>query len=308
MRAISLSQVKGLFEKNFSHLNAEYWSRPIFEYLQSGLTDGGAVGGLETGNEQQVFSLAWEAALWQHLCKLGYAPSNRTTKKGQSGPDFLVESNGQKIWIEAVAPVGGDDFEWEEGELGVRFRNVNGNARILGCASSIKQKMEHRRIKEVVGADECLVVAVHVRNLAGEFGGLGQSGFPVVAEALFPIGAKGYSVPTARHPISMAAWSPKPFILNRNDSDVLCDVFASDRGAHISAVLQAHHWDVFGISLSDLSLIHNPFAANPLPCHVLGARREFVAFEERGWQLTELLDKAAPNPAPRAVANPLREG
>jgi hypothetical protein len=251
----------------------KHFAELLAEYAESGLSAPNLVAEIETEDEGKLWSNIWEAMLYRHLHSTDYTLRNLSKASGQHGPDFGIDHNGRTIWIDAVVPSPeGIPADWLEpprpGEK-IRVRTKPDSERVLRCTSAVvdkRAKFEKDRAKGIVGPNDCTVIAVNICRLSDiDPDGNGISLFPLVMEAVLPIGPVGVPIsrdgkqagPAQNIPrfsvkkssgreiytdsfldpvfsnVSAAAGSPKPptreGIDSLDDSQSACDQFPADR-------------------------------------------------------------------------------
>jgi hypothetical protein len=259
----------------------------LCEYVESGLSPPHLVAEIETGDDGKFWSCIWEAMLYRHLRANGYAVRNTVRASGQQGPDFCVEHQGQRIWIEATVPApDGIPADWlAPPRSGVVVVKSKPDAeRVLRCTSAIvdkRDKFAEYRAKGIVGDDDCTVIAVNICRLSSwDFDGSGISQLPLVMEALFPVGPLGVPVSLEGEPKGPAQHTTRLSVRKRSGVEIGTGFFLDLNFASVSAVIQGHQQDMFGRDLI-LATVHNPLATRKLPTALFGIGKEFVA-EEHG--------------------------
>jgi hypothetical protein len=259
----------------------------LVAYAESGLSPPHLLTELETVLEGKLWSCVWEALLHRHLCSLGYEPRNLSSASGQNGPDFCVEHEGRKIWIEAIVPspegIPKEDLDApSSGEIVLRMKRDK--ERVLRCTSAIcdkQKKFSEYLTKGIVGANDCTIIAVNICRLSyWDPDGLGISQLPLVTEAVFPIGPLGFQINSAGKLDGPPQHQTRDVLNKPNGSEIKTDNFLDIQFANISAVMQGHRKDMIRDGLI-LSTVHNPLARNPMQTGLFGIDGEFVA-EERG--------------------------
>jgi len=95
-------------------------------------------------------------------------------------------------------------------------------------------------------------------------------------EALFPIGKLAVPIAPDGGVLGPSQNLPRWEIRKPSGSVVPTGNFLDPAFANVSAVVQSHQKDMCEKPLV-ISVMHNRLATNPLPRHILGASREFVA-------------------------------
>lgn len=254
----------------------------LTEYADSGVGPPHLVAEIETADENKLWSYIWEAMLYRHLRSSGYDVRGSSTVLRQHGPDFCIDVSGRVVWIEATvpAPTGiPPDYlaPLRSGE--VRFRKKLDVERVLRCSSIIADKQKkfvEYREKGIVGAGDCTLIAVNICRLEEfDFDGNGISQYPLVMEALFPLGP--IAVPISPDGAMGDAQNIPRYTLRKTSGiDVPGALFFTPEFANVSAVVQGYQREMLEGKLI-LSTAHNPVCTNPLPRGVLAPCKEFVA-------------------------------
>ena len=226
--------------------------------------------------------------LARYLVQLGYDVSSR-----DAGPDFLIEHQGQLIWIEAVcpSPVGLPD-EWinpSQLDEGPRVFSVPHESMLLRWTSALKEKKDKlmgTNTKEgylgkgIVNEDDAYIIAISACQLGlglNTYQGISQ--YPYAVEAVFPIGPyeivldrETLNTSEVRHQYRPAIAKPK------TGAEVSTDNFLAPDYEGVSAVIGTNA----GINAAcgdawPLVHVHNPNARNPIPKGILGGEEEFFA-------------------------------
>ncbi|WP_306260993.1 hypothetical protein [Pararhizobium sp. IMCC21322] len=240
------------------------------------------------GEPHHFFPRVWEMVLARHLVQLGYDVSSK-----DAGPDFLIEHNGQRIWIEAVcpSPVGLPD-EWinpMRPDEGSRLFSVPHEAMLLRWTSALKEKndklvgaknKEGYLEKGIVDEDDAYIIAISACQLGmGLLTYRGISQYPFAVEAVFPIGPyeivldrETFSTTEVRHQYRPAIAKPK------TGAEVSTDNFLDSDYKGVSTVIGTNA----GINAAcgaawPLAHVHNPNARNPIPKGILEGAEEFFA-------------------------------
>lgn len=283
------------------HTYRNHFGELLIQYAKSGLGQKNLVSEIETADEGRFQSYVWEAMLYRYLCDLGYELLTPQANSEKGGPDFCVNYQGQKIWIEAVVPSPeGIPREWlnppTKGQPTVR--SMPDKERVLRCTSAIKDKKDKfvkYKMKNIVGKDDFTVIAVNICRLSDyDIDGRGISQLPLVMEALFHIGRLAAPITPEGKPDGPLQHIPRYTVKKANGRDVETGLFLDKKFLSVSAVIQGHQKDMHERPLI-LSVVHNPRARTGLPTGLFGAHKEFVA-EDNGdeYIIQDILDR---NPA-----------
>lgn len=234
-----------------------------------------------------------------------------------SGPDFLLEVGGKRLWIEVICPTpAGVPVDWLQIQVN-KVTSMPHEAILLRWTSAIKEKSEKLvgsldgnvsgyLERGVVSHNDIYVIAVNGCQLRhGPFTALyGISQFPYAAEAVFPIGP--YQIHIDRETLKTVGHGHQQrFTIQKpNGASVPSHVFLDLRYRSVSAVwaVDFNGYGVIG-NPEPSALIHNPNAANPLPHGFLLVDDEFAATSVSE---DELLFRRI-GPTEKGMANPTHD-
>lgn len=267
--------------------------------------------GLADRNAEQRLCSADDGIFWQQLSEVLLADQLRKAGlpllHAAAGPDFLIEVDGQRTWVEVICPTpAGIPAEWlaptpEFPEI--RVRTLPDEAVLLRWTSAIKEKAEKllgtadgRRAgylaKGIVAPEDAYVVAINGRLLRGDWPDIiGISQYPFAAEATLCVGP--YEVRLNRETLETVGegLQHRPTVLNANGAPVPADTFFDPRFAPVSAIWAT---DVDENLIFDqrrpMAIVHNPIASRPLPVGLLPAQQEYVAVPDGDRYLLETRD------------------
>lgn len=263
-------------------------------YLSSNLGDSNAEQNLVSDSHYRYWQQLSEVLLADQLMRSEICPIHK-----KEGPDFLIEHEGKRIWIEVITPEPtGIPDEWINNVFGEAF-SVPHQEILLRWTSAIKEKTykclgdsekNHSSQggylrKGVVGDDDAYVIAVNGRLLRrgpGIFSELlGISQFPYAVEATFCIGPLQIHINRTTLETIGVNHEQRVLIPKPNGSTVPANMFLTPQFGPVSAI-----WAVDideGLALNqpgDMVVVHNPHAINPIPRNFLPAHSEYVAVEE----------------------------
>lgn len=295
-------RIDAVLRKRFpnNEVAPSHFGELLCEYLDSGLAPPHMVSEIETGDEGKLWSNIWEAMLYRHLVALCYKPRNSVKAAGQNGPDFCIEHDGVTIWIEAVVPAPeGINPEWlEPRQKGVIKAGTKPHEQMLLRATSAindkRRKFDDYRAKGIVGAHDCTVVAVNINRLSDhDIDGHGISRYPLVMEAVFPIGPLAVPITPDGRQTGPAQNMARFSVTNAKGATVHTDFFLDRQFAGVSAVVQGYQKGAYQRPLV-LYTVHNPLATNALPRGLLGVYKEYVAEENGdGYNVTDITAKTS---------------
>ena len=237
-------------------------------FTQWRLAKGNFVADLISGDDTKLFQRLWEMVLASHLTEQGF-----DIRSNDPGPDFSFEIDGKKVWIEATAP---EPIGLSEKWLSQRGANRVPDEQILlrwtNALSVKKEKFLEYRRKGIVQNNDICVIAIN-GHLLGEPRGISQ--LPYAVEAVFPTGPLAVSFNKRTSERSDLYNSERWYVRKPSGADVPTDSFLNQTNRYISAVVGCSScWK--GLSLFEMSIVHNPFAENRFPPKRFGADLEYV--------------------------------
>jgi hypothetical protein len=258
------------------------------DFIKSGLADPNFTKELCSGSENRFWSRVSEALLAARLKKIGLTlePSYG------GGPDFSVDDNRRKIWIEVICPEPtGLPLDWMEPEMG-KVISFPHERILLRWTSAIKEKADKLLgsldgtvkgyiEKGIVASGEAYVIAVNGRQLRSghSFPQLhGISQFPFAVEAVFAVGP--YQMTIDRNTLKQtgAGHEHRPLISKPKGAPVPAYTFLDGRFQPISAIWAVDIDGTSAIGNSEpMAVVHNPNAVNPISTGLLPAHNEYVA-------------------------------
>lgn len=233
-----------------------------------------------------------EVLLAYQLIKAGIQLVHEST-----GPDFLVEQDGKRIWIEVITPEPNsipDEWVNHVSETVVTFPH---ESILLRWTAAIKEKAEklNRYLESrLVKPEDAYVIAVNGRLLRG-FGGRfpephGISQFPFAVEATFSVGPFGIKIDPKTLKSVGSGHQDRPFIAKSNGAQVPADTFLDPKFSTISGIWAVDVDESLLLGTpGPMIVVHNPNAITPIPRNLLPAHSEYVA-TDRGehYQLDRL--------------------
>ncbi|PPJ49149.1 hypothetical protein C0075_00785 [Rhizobium sp. KAs_5_22] len=251
-----------------------------------------------------------EFMYWQQLSEvlLGYqlGEAGITFTHQAAGPDFLIEREGRRIWVEVITPTPtGIPANWLAPAEINGVRDFPHEQILLRWTAAIKQKAEvllGQRGQHagylgggIVGADDCYVIAVNARLLRG-YGGTfteltGISQWPFAVEATLAIGPLQVRINRDTLESSEPEHQQRYVIHKPVGQPVPADTFLDERFAPISAIWAA---DIDEMTLLDrpasMVVVHNPRATHTLPLGLLPAQEEYRAavLDDEHYQLERI--------------------
>ena len=238
----------------------------------------------ETEFRKDFFARLWEMHLACALVENGFS----LIKPPGCGPDVLVKE--PRVWIEAVTatsgkgnnrvpkPIEGVAMSFPQDKIILR----------LTAALSEKQKKVKKYIERgIVANDEPIIVAINSAGISSS--DIEQTlEVPMIVKGVFGVGDLYFKVPimgSSGEPSS--GYHLQPSRKNANGSEVPMNNFLSRHYECISAVifcpLSVHHSRrPYG---RNFYVVHNPFAAAPLPLGAFPVGREYWAEKDEDGNL-----------------------
>lgn len=287
----------------------EYLAHACETFVASGRADPKFLIELSSPEEHKFWASISEALVHQLL----FTHSFGNRKNPGHGPDFLIQNGSQRIWIEVTCPEPTDLPEnWKEAAWG-EASSVPHDLVLLRWTSAIKSKAnaligDTARGKAgylqtgIVGPNDAYVIAVNACRLRhGPFPGiLGISQFPYAAEATLPIGPYALQIDSKSLQVVDRGHQYRPFLLNKNNSEVSTKLFFDPQYNGISAIwaLDLNGSSAIG-NTEPIALVHNPNATNPVPIAFLPSQTEYtVMIGENEFSISNQPGKSPPAPNP----------
>ncbi len=208
------------------------------------------------------------------LMDAGFTP----IKLADEGPEFFVELDGRRVWIEAIAPRGGHGPDKVlEFPPGTAF-NVPTEQVLLRYTHALAEKRTKylRDVeKGIVRSDDSYVVAINCREIPhARYGGV----IPYALQAFLPFGplTADYDLQTGK--IINRYFTKRESISKLKGTKIPTTAFLDPSYACISAIIHsavdaANAPVVFG---EDLFILHNPIASRPIPTATFSRWRQYV--------------------------------
>lgn len=206
--------------------------------------------------------------VWEMYCTVMMLEAGFKISSKDEGPDVRIETLGDPIWIECVAPnVGKEGNEVPSTTFG-SFRAVPTKEMLLRMSGALKEKHEKYLgyLGNIVGERDPYVIALNRSAMDNA-----EFDMPLILRALFGIGDLTVEVPV---PFSGKIKDVKTYhvkrdsIKNKNNCPVSMNFFEKPKHAGVSAVIYTKT-DVLTQPKNQLGgdciLVRNPLAKNPLP-------------------------------------------
>jgi hypothetical protein len=254
-------------------------------YLSAGLGDDDAENRLSSPQDAIYWQQLSEVMIARELAQHGLAPLRR-----RDSPDFLVEHEGHRIWIEVICPEPrGVPSDWLDRPTGQAI-SLPHEEILLRWTSAIKEKFEKLTgkpekvgtgyiAKGVVKPSDRYVIAVNGRLLRGAFPQITDiSQYPFAVEATLAVGPWAMRINVATQDVVDTGLQHRPMLPKPNGSPVPADTFFDPRYTPVSAV-----WAVdFDVAVlfarpQPSILVHNHASTNRVRAGLLPVQSEYVA-------------------------------
>lgn len=266
-------------------------------YLDKGLGVDNVASRLRCKNDATYWQQLSEVLVARELDRIGLALARQP-----EGPDFLIEHQGRRIWIEVICPEPkGIPDQWLNMPLDTStVIDLPHEAILLRWTAAIKEKFEKLAgrpgrpgsgylANNVVGPEDAYVIAVNGRLLRDRFPQLaGISGFPFAVEATLAVGPYAVSIHRQRMEIVSRGHQHRPAVTNHNGASVAANTFFDPAYAPVSAVWALDFDEnVLFADRRPCILVHNPNATNPVRSGLLPVLFEYSAtFGTDGYAVT----------------------
>lgn len=261
-------------------------------------------GRLRSRDDDSYYQTLSELLIANELLTAGFALRRR---EQEGGPDFLIEHENERIFIEVICPSPtGIPREFLNLQKGTAY-TVPHEQILLRWTAALKEKYE-----KLVGNNErgltgyldrgwvtdrdIYVIAINGRRLAYHrdlsFTGITQR--PYAVEAVFPVGPLQVTLDTTTAEIRHTEHQYRPVIAKPNGGRVPTSAFLNEEFAAISAIwaaaidetiaVQGHRNDKL------LSVVHNPLATRGVRQKLLPSQSEFFVqpISEDTYKLREI--------------------
>jgi type I restriction enzyme S subunit len=285
-----MTNVRALLEARFPGegrpaILREHLARACEDFIQSGLADTKFEAELSCGADDKFWPSLSEALIFQRLQGKRFLPRAAIGV----GPDFLLQADGSRAWVEVTCPApSGLPADWLELQPNVATTMPHEQI-LLRWTSAIREKT-----LKLIGApgtagylqsgivlpEDIYVIAVNACRLRhGPFPALlGISQFPYAAEAVLPIGPYQLQIDKSSLEVVGRGHQHRVAIRKPNGAAVSTYAFLDPQNRQVSAVWAADFNGCASIGNTEPSaVIHNPFAACPLPIGFLPCDDEYVA-------------------------------
>ena len=187
------------------------------------------------------------------------------TKHGDAGPEFSFSLNGRRVWVEAVAPTGGDGPDAVK-SYGPKQPMVPVEQVLLRFTNAFETKRRcyvNAVNKKIISPDDAYVIAVNSRGVPhGSYSGT----IPFYIQALLPIGPLTLILNAKTMRAVDQYYQHRPEVEKMSQAKVSTRWFLEATSVFCSAVLHSSI-DVANQPTQiggDFSVLHNPSAAHKL--------------------------------------------
>ncbi|CAO3429332.1 hypothetical protein [Azospirillum doebereinerae] len=233
------------------------------------------------GDESRFAQRVWEMLVADRLMSAGFNVSS-----ADKGPDFLVEKDGKKIWVEAIAPDIGDGpnrlpnsyiSPKDSEEIDIPYQQIL--LRWTAAISEKRKKYIDFIESGVIEVSDPYVIAIN-SCLLGRNGFIGASQYPAIVEVLFSVGPVSFIIDRETGEKFDNGRSYRPSVENKNKSDVSTSIFVRPDYSGISAIIATHIPPDDPTNLSNWVTVCNPHATHTLPPGWLGTGDSYVMRNE----------------------------
>jgi len=216
----------------------------------------------------------WEMYLAVSFMERGLTP----TRAGDAGPEFWCKHQGQKIWVEAVAPgPGTGEDRVEEPEIGVAT-DVPTEKIVLRFTSAVAEKRRRYLAANESGlVDQSAAYVLGINSRGIPHAPFGNT-LPFFVQALLPIGAPTLVIDRTTGKAVDAYYALRETVQKAAGTPISTSTFLDPDSAFISAVL---HSGVDCVNRpaalgDDFCVLHNPGASRPLAMTTFAWCRQYV--------------------------------
>ncbi len=227
----------------------------------------------------------FNARFWEMYLACSLEDAGFTINCPKPGPDILIQYQGKKIWIEAIAPTSGEPEKPDsvpDVKIG-EVQDVPDKEVILRIRSAIEEKynnkyMQYRR-DNIVSENDIYVIAVNGSQMY-----FAKSDFPIprIVRSVLPFGDLQLVLDRKTGEVRNKRYTYRPKIEKKTGSQVSTSIFLDTAYKDLSAVLYSNVQVLRAPSMigSDYIIVHNPLAINPLPKGLIRLGREYTAIED----------------------------
>jgi type I restriction enzyme S subunit len=202
--------------------------------------------------------------------------------KDSEGPDLLVKSRDQNIWIEAVtvgAGIGSNKVVREDSEDAPTVPEEQIKLRLTSAIQTKQLKFKKYREQGIIDKNAITLISLNAKNVPLS---VTDQTVPRIVRCLFGIGNLTYSFDKNIGSFTDSYYQQDSNTQNPNQEEIRFDNFLTDQYSHISAVIYSivDIYNMPKIIGNDLTIVYNPNAINPLQTGFLSVGQEFYLKEE----------------------------
>ena len=221
---------------------------------------------------------------WEMYVGCSLLERNITFKSKDMGPDFFLEENGRKIWIECMACTKGRGEDKVPIMQYGTVQSIPENEMCLRLTAALQDKFrkyEEYRNAGIVSESDSFIIAINSGELGHPDGVI-----PLILRCVFAIGYPTISFPIGGGEPSHG-WSRVYSIKKKNGSEVPMDFFLKDIHAGISGVLYCrntviNHSNPIG---EDILGISNPISKTAFPAILKRFKGYYIDAKASEWSL-----------------------
>ncbi|MFD2265404.1 hypothetical protein ACFSM5_21050 [Lacibacterium aquatile] len=255
--------------------------------------------GFAQGFAQDVDARFWEMYLGCTLLEAGRTllPANQRQRAGGQ-PDLCVLEGERRIWIEAIAPGGGDPgpdqvVQPMNGVFTAPTRQTQ--LRLSSAFFTKAQKLARYLQQGVIAPDEPRIIAISGSRLGGV---VFEVPLPPILNVLFPVGDAYITVNRLSGEVVNQGFHHSP-VIERGQGEIPRTAFLVDNFSHVSGVI----WSSVGLGnmsrkVRPISYVHNPRAQVALPLSWGIWDREYVLIEHEDGSVVQDILAAPPANSP----------
>lgn len=206
----------------------------------------------------------WEMYLAVTLIEHGF----NITRVGEEGPEFYIEQDGKRIWVEAIAPGPGEGPDRvPEPECGVAYRVPTEKIllRFTHALSEKRNKYIEGCNKGIISPDDGYLLAINSRGIphARLGNSILENRMPYFIQACFPVGPPVVSIDPGTGNIVDSSYQYRPAVQKLNGANISTTAFLDKEFSCISSVLHSsvdcvNRPETLG---GDFCMLHNPNAS-----------------------------------------------
>lgn len=201
----------------------------------------------------------WEMYLTVTLIEHGF----NINRVGEEGPEFYIEQDGKKIWVEAIAPGPGEGPDRiPEPERGIAYHVPTEKIllRFTHALSEKRNKYIEARKKGIISPDDGYLLAINSRGIPhAPYGNT----MPYFIQAYLPFGPYAVSIDPGTGNIVDSFYQHRAAVSKLNGANIPTTAFLDQEFSCISSVLHSsvdcvNRPEALG---GDFCMLHNPNAS-----------------------------------------------